>query len=41
MKRIDISNDKRHFVFAEEVRDRCVVTSDAAATWPNVDVVDM
>ena len=37
--RINIPNDKRHFVVAEEVRDRCVVTSAATATWRNVDVV--
>ena len=41
MIRINISNNKRHFVVAEEVRDRCVVTSTAAATWRNVDVVDV
>ena len=38
--RINIPNDKRHFVVAEEVRDRCVVTSAATATWRKVDVVD-
>ena len=38
---INIPNNKRHFVVAEEVRDRCVVTSTAAATWRNVDVVDV
>ena len=37
--RINIPNNKRHFVVAEEVRDRCVVTSAATATWRNVDVV--
>ena len=37
--RINIPNDKRHFVVAEEVRDRCDVTSAATATWRNVDVV--
>ena len=37
--RIDIPNNKRHFVIAEEVRDRCVMTSAATATWRNVDVV--
>ena len=36
--RINISNNKRHFVVAEEVRDRCVVTSAATGTWQNVDV---
>ena len=39
--RINIPNDKSHFVVAEEVRDRCVVTSAATATWRNVDVVDV
>ena len=39
--RINIRNDKRHFVVAEEVRDRCVVTSDATATWRNIDIVDV
>ena len=38
---INIPNNKRHFVVAEEVRDRCVVTSAATATWRNVDVVDV
>ena len=38
--RIDIPNNKRHFVVAEELRDRCVVTSAAPATWRNVNVVD-
>ena len=32
---------RRHFVVVEEVRDRCVVTSAATATWRNVDVVDV
>ena len=32
---------KRHFVVAEEVRDLCIVTSAAAATWQNVDAVDV
>ena len=39
--RIDIPINKRHFVIAEEVRDRCVVTCAATATWRNVDVVDV
>ena len=39
--RINISNNKRHFVVAEEVCDRCAVTSAATATWWNVDVVDV
>ena len=39
--RINIPNNKRHFLVAEEVRDRCVVTSAATNTWWNVDVVDM
>ena len=39
MIRINIPNNKRHFVVAEEVRDRCVVTSVATATWRNVDAV--
>ena len=39
--RINIPNDKRHFFVAEKVRDRCVVTSAATATWRNVDVVDV
>ena len=39
--RINIPNNKRHFVVTEEVRDRCVVTSAATATWRNVDVVDV
>ena len=34
-----ISDNKRHFVVAEEVRDRCVATSATTATWRNVDVV--
>ena len=41
MTRIDIHNNKRHFVVAEEVRDPCVVTNAATATWRNVDVVDV
>ena len=39
--RINIPNNKRHFVVAEEVRDRCVVTSTAIATWRIVDAVDV
>ena len=39
--RIDIPNNKRHFVVAKKVRDRCVVTSAATATCRNVDVVDV
>ena len=39
--RINIPNKKRHFVVAEEVHDRCVVTSAATATWRNVGVVDV
>ena len=39
--RINIPNNKRHFVGVEEVRDRCVVTSAATAKWRNVDVVDL
>ena len=35
---INIPNNKRHLVVAEEVRDRCVVTSAATATLRNVDV---
>ena len=38
--RINIPNNKQHFVVAEKVRDRCIVTSAATATWRNVDVVD-
>ena len=38
--RINIPNNKRHFVVAEEVCDRCVVTSVATATWRNLDIVD-
>ena len=34
--RINILNTMRHFVVAEEVRDRCVVTSAATTTWRNV-----
>ena len=39
--RINIPNNKRHFVVAEEVRDQCIVTSSAAAMWQNVDAVDV
>ena len=39
--RINIPNNKRHFVVAEEMRDRCIVTSAAIATWQNADVVDV
>ena len=39
--RFNIPNNKRHFDVAEEVRDRCVETSAATATWRNVDVVDV
>ena len=39
--RINIPNNKRHFVVAEELRDRRVVTTPATATWRNVDVVDV
>ena len=39
--RINIPNNKQHFVVAKEMRDRCVVTSVATATWRNVDVVDL
>ena len=39
--RINIPNNKRHLVVAEEVRDQCVVTSAATATWRNVFVVDV
>ena len=41
MMRINIPKNKRHFVVAEEVRDRCVVTIATTATWGNVDVVDV
>ena len=33
---INFINNKRHFVVAEEVRDRCVVASAATAIWRNV-----
>ena len=39
--RINIANSKRHFVVAEELHNRRVVTSAATATWWNVDVVDV
>ena len=39
--RINIPNNKRHFVVAEEVRDQCVVISAANDMWRNVDVVDV
>ena len=35
--RINIPNNKRHFVVAEEVREQCVVISAATATWRNVE----
>ena len=38
--RLDIPNNGRHFVVAEEVRDRFVVTSAATSTWRNIDIVD-
>ena len=38
---INIYNNKRHFAVAEELRDRCIVTSDATVMWRNVDVVDV
>ena len=37
--RINIAYNMRHFVVAEEVRDRCGVTNAAIATWRYVDVV--
>ena len=36
--RIKIPNN---FAVAEEVSDRCVVTSAATTTWWNVDIVDV
>ena len=39
--RINIPNNKRHFIVAEGVRDRCVVISAATANWQNADVVDV
>ena len=41
MTHINIPNNERRFVVAEEVRDRCVVTSAATAAWRNIDVEDM
>ena len=38
MMRTKISNNKRYFFVAVEVRDRCVVTIAATATSRNVDV---
>ena len=38
---ITLTNNKRHFIVSEEVRDRCLVTSAADAMWRNVDVVDV
>ena len=39
---IRIPYNKRHFVVAyEEVLGQCVVTSTMAATWRNVDIVDV
>ena len=38
---INITNNKRHFFVAEEVRDRYIVTSAATARWQNVDAVDV
>ena len=38
---INIPNNNQHFVVAEQVHDRCVVTNAATATWLNVDVVDV
>ena len=37
--RLNIPNNKRHIVVADEVCDRCFVTRAANATWRNVDVV--
>ena len=39
--RKNISNNKRHIVVAEEVRDRCVETIAAAATLRNADVANV
>ena len=39
--RINILNNRQHFVVVQEVRNRCVVTSAATAKWQNVDVVDV
>ena len=41
MMRINIPNSKRHLFVAEEMRDRCAVTSAATATWRKVDAVDV
>ena len=38
---INITNNKRHFVIADEVPNRWIVTSTATATWQNVDIVDI
>ena len=38
---INIPNNERHFVVAEEVRDRHAVVSASFASWRNVDVVDV
>ena len=38
---INFTNNKRHFVGAEEVRGRGVFTSVATATWRNVHVADV
>ena len=38
---INFPNNKPQFVVAEEVRDRCVVTSAATAMWRNVVVLDV
>ena len=37
----NIPNNKRHIVLAEEVRDRCIVTCAASATWRNADVLNV
>ena len=39
--RINIANNRRHFVVVEEVHDPFAMTSAAAATWRNVDVADV
>ena len=38
---INIPNNRQHFIVAEEVHDRCIVTSAGTATWRYVDVVDV
>ena len=38
---MNIAINKRYFLVAEEVLDRCVVTSAASAKWRKVDVVDV